>query len=140
MQLRIKRFDSTLPLPQGEPRAAGLDLTCRESMTVPPHEVRLVPSNVAIEIPDGYFLLLTSRSSTPFRKGLMLANGAGIIDPFFCGDKDELQIMLFNFTDAPVQVERGEQLAQVTLMKYEQVSWQEIDTFGTDGRGGYRQH
>jgi dUTP pyrophosphatase len=138
MKLRIKRFDKTLPLPYAKPQAAGADLACREDMTIPAHTVKLVPVNIAVEVPDGYFLLLASRSSTPLKKGLMMANSIGIVDPFYNGDKDEILVQLLNFTDQPVEIKKGELLTQALLMKHESIEWEEVDTLGTDGYGGYK--
>jgi dUTP pyrophosphatase len=137
MNIRIKQYDTNLPLPQSEPRAVGQDLYCREDLTIPPHEVGMISVNVAVEIPEGYFLLLAVRSSTPLKKGLTLANGMGIVDPFFCGDKDELLVQLLNFTNLPVEIKKGERLVQAVLVKHEPITWQEVDSFGTDGHGGY---
>lgn len=86
MNIKIKRFDQSLPLPVCENGAACLDFPCRESTTIEPHTVKFVPLNVAIQIQLGYALLIFVRSSTPLRKGLMLANSVGILDPFFNGD------------------------------------------------------
>lgn len=138
MKIRIKRFDKTLPLPTAKPHAAGADIACREDTTIAPHEVKLVPINCAVEVPDGYFLMLASRSSTPLKKGLMMANSIGIVDPFFSGDKDEMLVQLLNFTDQPVEVTRGELLTQAILMKHEPIEWEEVETLGTDGYGGYK--
>ncbi|MFQ5676221.1 MAG: hypothetical protein ACE5G1_10020 [bacterium] len=65
MVIKIKRFDKSLPLPKyHSEQAACFDLVARETVEIPPHEVRLVPLNVAVDTPDGYFLLLAARSST----------------------------------------------------------------------------
>lgn len=137
MKVRIKRFDKSLPLPAAEERAAGFDFYCREEAVIQARKIGLVAVNNAIEVPEGYGLLVIPRSSTSWRKGLMLANGVGLIDPFYSGDKDEIKIQLFNITDEPVTVERGEQLAQGMLIRMEPAQWEEVDTFGTDGHGGY---
>jgi dUTP pyrophosphatase len=138
MKIRIKRFDKTLPLPIAKPHAAGADLACRKDTIIPPHQVKLVPVNAAVAVPDGYFLLLAARSSTPLKKGLMMANSIGIVDPFFNGDKDEMLVQLLNFTDHPVEIKRGELLTQALLMKHEPIEWEEVETLGTDGYGGYK--
>jgi len=138
MKIRIKRFDKTLPLPATKPHAAGIDLACREDATIAPHQVKLIPVNIAVEIPDGYFLLLASRSSTPLKKGLMMANSIGIVDPFYNGDKDEILVQLLNFTDQPVQVTKGEFLTQALIMKHEPIEWEEVESLGIDGYGGYK--
>ena len=149
MKVKIKRFDKTLPLPDAEEfehgashdhdkgMVAAFDFFCRETVTIPPHEINLVPVNNAIAVPRDHFLLLSARSSTSWKKGLMLANGIGVVDPFYSGDKDEIRIQLFNITDKPVTVERGEALAQGVIVKRESVEWVEVDTMGTDGHGGY---
>lgn len=149
MKVKIKRFDKSLPLPEAEEfehgtskehdkgMVAAFDFYCRESVTIPPHQIRLIPVNNAIAVPRDHFLLLSARSSTSWKKGLLLANGIGIIDPFYSGDKDEIKIQLFNITDKPVEVEKGEALAQGVIVKRESVQWQEVDTMGSDGHGGY---
>ncbi|HSX08439.1 MAG TPA: hypothetical protein VLG11_06115 [Candidatus Saccharimonadales bacterium] len=150
MKIRIKRFDKELPLPQfdeSDPKTgerydseqvAAFDLFCRESVTIPPHSVRLVAINNVIETPPGHFLLLCARSGTPWKKGLMLANGIGVADPFYSGDADELKIQLFNYTDKPVEVSKGETLVQGMIIKREPVEWLEVNTMGRDGHGGYK--
>lgn len=138
MNIRIKRFDKSLPLPIAKPHATGADLACREDAVIAPHEVKLIPVNIAVEVPDGYFLLLASRSSTPLKKGLMMANSIGIVDPFYNGDKDEILVQLLNFTDQPVEIKKGELLTQALIIKHEPIEWQEVETLGTDGYGGYK--
>lgn len=149
MKIKIKRFDKALPLPQAEEfehgdskehdkgMVAAFDFHCREGITIPPRKICLVPVNNAIAVPRDHFLLLSARSSTSWKKGLMLANGVGIVDPFYSGDKDEIKIQLFNITDEPVEVAKGEVLAQGIIVKRESVEWVEVDTMGSDGHGGY---
>jgi dUTP pyrophosphatase len=137
MDIRIKRFDKTLPLPETEPNAAGFDLSCAQDMVIEAGSIALVPVSIAVEVPRGYFLLLAARSSTPLKKGLMLANGIGIVDPFYSGDKDEIKVQLYNFTPKPISITKGEQLTQGLIVKNQDVNWVEVDTFGKDGHGGY---
>ncbi|MBN9398181.1 hypothetical protein BGO18_01615 [Candidatus Saccharibacteria bacterium 47-87] len=138
MHIPIKRFDTDFPLPTATPGAACFDYICRETVTIPPKEIKAIRQNVAIQIPDGYALLVFSRSSTPHKKGLMMANGVGVIDPFYRGDNDEQMIFLYNFTDHLVTVEAGEKLAQGMFVKSEVIEWDEKDHFGEDGHGGYQ--
>ena len=137
MQIPIKRFSKKLPLPAPEPGAACFDLICRETVTIPPRTIKGVAQNVALKIPKGYAVLLFSRSSTPLRKGLMLANGVGVIDPFYCGDKDEFLAMFLNITDDPITVEVGDKVVQGMLIKTEPVTWDEVDSMQSEGHGGY---
>ena len=138
MRIKVKRVDKSLPLPEYERGAACLDFICRETTVVKPGEIKLVPSNTVVKIPRGYALLIFACSSTPLRKGLVLANGVGVVEPFFCGGKDEIVFEFLNVTNENVGVERGETLAQGMIIKYETVEWEEVEKMGEKGRGGYK--
>lgn len=138
MHIPIKRFDKDFPLPKENDGAACFDFVCRETVTIPPHQIKAVAQNVAVKVPDGYAMLLFSRSSTALRKGLMLANGVGVVDPFYCGDEDENLAFLLNITDEPVTVEAGDRVVQGMIMKTEPVTWQEVDSMNDEGHGGYQ--
>jgi dUTP pyrophosphatase len=113
MRLQITRRDPSVPLPTYEtPGAAGFDLAAAEDVEVPPHGVRLIGTGLVIKVPDGYFLGVFARSSTPLKRGLMVANGVGVVDSDYCGAEDEVKIQVINVTDRPVTVRRGDRLAQ----------------------------
>ena len=78
-----------------------------------------------------------TRSSTPLRRGLMVANGVGVVDPDYCGPADEVKIALLNFTVHPVQVSAGDRLAQGMLLPTARVEWEETTTGKKDSRGGF---
>lgn len=138
MNIPIKRFDKDFPLLAPEEGAACFDLVCLKTVTIPPHQIKAVPQNIALKVPKGYALLLFSRSSTPLRKGLMLANGVGVIDSFYCGDKDENLAFLLNVTDKPVTVEAGDKIVQGMIVKTEPVTWREVDVMKDPGHDGYQ--
>ena len=137
MKIDIKRIDKSLPLPVYEKGAACFDFICRESLLIGPKEIKLVPANTVVKLPPGYTLIVLSRSHLPLKKGLMLALGVGVIDPFYCGDKDEIYLQFYNFTEKSVKVERGEQLAQGMIVKYETAEWNEVESMLEEGIGGY---
>lgn len=137
MSIIIKRFDKTLQLPEYEPGAACFDLSCRLDITVNPKEVKLIPVNIAVKVPEDHALLIFARSSTPWKRGLMLANGVGVVDPFYCGNKDEVQIEVFNFGEETVQIVKGDKLAQAMFVKVAPAYWNEVDSMPDEGRGGY---
>ncbi|MFH0712556.1 MAG: dUTP diphosphatase [Candidatus Jorgensenbacteria bacterium] len=137
MRVRIKRFDKDLPLPEYKTGgAAAFDLTSRGKVEIFPHKVGYVKLNIACETPENHFLLLAARSST-HKKGLMLVNGIGILDPDFSGDGDECIAVYFNFTDQPVIIERGERIAQGTFVSFEKAEWEEVDRLKNPTRGGF---
>jgi dUTP pyrophosphatase len=138
MNIKIKRFDKSFPLPSGDDGAVCFDLVCRETVTIPPHEIKSIRQNVALKVPHGYALLLFSRSSTPLRKGLMLANGVGVVDPFYCGDEDENLAFFLNVTNKPVTVEAGDRVVQGMIVKSEPIKWDEVDNMNDTGHGGYQ--
>jgi dUTP pyrophosphatase len=131
----IKRIDSTLPLPEAEPQAAGFDLPCRTDVEIPPGKIGVVPVNSVVKVPDGFFLLIALRSHTPIKKGLVLANGVGIVDPFYCGDRDEIIIQLYNISNDTVRVSRGESLAQGIFIPMQDFSWREVANMDPPGNG-----
>ena len=137
MKVLIKRFDKSVPLPEYKTAgAAGIDLYSREEMTIAPHSIGYVPMNIALQIPEGAWVLLSARSSL-HKKGLMLANGIGVGDYDYRGDGDEYKAALLNFTDEEVKVEKGERLTQMIIMQRERVELEEKDQFGTADRGGF---
>lgn len=137
MKVRIKRIDKSLPLPEYKTAgAAGFDFTARVATTIPSKAVIRVPLNIAVEPPQGYFLMVAPRGSLP-KKGLMLANSVGIGDEDFSGNADEYWATLYNFTDAPVSIERGERLCQGIFKKYDRAEWEEVEDLGNESRGGF---
>jgi dUTP pyrophosphatase len=106
-------------------------------MTVQPGELALVPTGLVVEVPAGYFLGIFARSSTPLRRGLMVANGVGIVDSDFCGPADEIRIEVLNFTRAPVHIARGDRLAQGVLLPAVRLTWRETGEIDRPTRGGF---
>ncbi len=137
MKIKIKRFDKDLPLPEYKSQgAAAFDLTARVNVVIKPKMIGYVPLNVAIETPEGHFLMLAARSST-HKKGLMMANGIGIGDPDFSGDGDEYQAVFLNINDSPVKIEKGERVAQGIFVKLEKAQWAETQKMKNKTRGGF---
>ena len=138
MRIRIHRRSPSVPLPRyASEQAAAFDLAASEDTTIPPGQVVLVPTGLVIEVPAGMFLGIFARSSTPLKRGLMVANGVGVVDPDYCGPGDEVKIALLNFTAHPVQVSAGDRVAQGMLLPSARVEWEETATAKKDSRGGF---
>lgn len=136
MKVHIRRVDKGLPLPEYKTAgAAAMDLAVRESATIEPHSITVFPLNISLKPPQGHFVLMAARSSLR-KRGLMLANNVGILDEDYAGDGDEYLAALYNFTDSPVQVERGDRVVQIIVLPYDKVTWQEVDTLDSPDRGG----
>ena len=139
MKIKIKLIDTSLPVPSYQTEGAvAFDLYARETVTITPWTPTIVPANVIIEVPKGYFLMLASRSSTPLKKNLMVANGIGVIDEDYHGDKDEIGVQLLNFSKNDVTVERGERIAQALLVQIAKVvDFDVVDSIKKESRGGF---
>src|SRR5688572_7199679 len=138
MKVRIRRLRPDIPLPRYESdHAAAFDLAAADDVVVEPRRVALVPTGLVVEVPDGMFLGIFARSSTPLKRGLMVANGVGVIDADYCGPGDEIKVQLLNFTDAPVQVKRGDRLAQGIVLPSPSIEWNEVEEMGEPTRGGF---
>ena len=106
-------------------------------MTVAPRQIVLVRTGLVIEVPTGHFLAIFARSSTPLKRGLMVANGVGVIDPDYSGPADEVMIQVLNVTEAPVEVRRGDRIAQGIVLQSPRVTWQEVTEIREVTRGGF---
>jgi len=136
--VRIHRLDPSIPLPvYATEGAAGFDLASSVDMTVAPGEVTLVPTGLVIEVPAAHFLGIFARSSTPLKRGLMVANGVGVVDSDYCGPEDEIKIEVFNFTDERVLVRRGDRLAQGIILPFVRAVWEERTDADRPTRGGF---
>ena len=138
MKVKIKRIDKSLPLPLYETSGSvGFDIMARETMVVPSQSLSMIPSNLIVEVPKGYMLVVASRSSTPSKKGLTPPHGFGIIDHDYCGPEDEIKVLVYNFKNNPVTVTRGEKIAQGVFVKINKFSWKEVDAVKAKTRGGF---
>jgi dUTP pyrophosphatase len=136
-EVAITRIDTSLPLPTyATPGSVGFDLLCRELTEIAPRSLGLVPGNVIVHTPPGFMLLISLRSSTPRRKGLLIPHGIGVIDQDYCGEGDEIMLQIYNFRDEPITVERGERIAQGMFVPITRATWNEVGEVG-QGRGGF---
>lgn len=137
MKIKIKRIDPSLPLPSyATPGSVCFDLYARKEIHIQPHEVVLIPTNIIVDVPVGYFLLIASRSSTPKKKGLLIPNGIGVIDQDYHGPDDEILFEAFNFTDKEVLVTKGDRLAQACLVSIAKAEFTEVKVMKAENRGG----
>jgi dUTP pyrophosphatase len=117
--------------------AAGFDLAASADLTVAPGAIVLVPTGLVVEVPVGHFLAIFARSSTPLKKGLIVANGVGVLDSDYCGPTDELKIQVMNVTTSPVTITTGDRLAQGVVMPYVRVDIEDGAGASGPSRGGF---
>jgi len=138
MKVKIFRKDKSVSIPDYQTAGSvAFDLSPSEDAVIPPHEIRLIPTGLVICTPPGHMLVIAARSSTPLKKGLMIANGIGIVDQDYCGPDDEIKLQLFNFTDKPVEIKKGDRIAQGLFLKLDRIEFEEAPQLDSKSRGGF---
>jgi dUTP pyrophosphatase len=134
----VLRLDAELPVPgYAHPGDAGVDLRTRVDATIGPGERALLPTGIAIALPDGYAAFVHPRSGLAVRHGLGLVNAPGTID---AGYRGEISVSLVNHDlREPVVLRRGDRIAQLVVQRVERVAFHEVQRLpGSDrGEGGF---
>lgn len=124
-----------LPLPAyASAGSAGLDLLAAVdgSVTLGPGERTLVPTGIALALPEGYEAQVRPRSGLALKHGLTVLNSPGTIDADYRG---EVQVILANLGSAPVTLARGERVAQLVVAPVTRIAWREVDALEVSPRG-----
>lgn len=132
--VRIKRLDKSVQIPsyayEGD---AGLDLRANDDMIIEPHCRVLVPTGLAIALPEGYAGFVQPRSGLALKLGLSIANTPGLIDSHYRG---ELKIICINLDPKEaIHIERGERIAQLVIQRVPIVDLVEVDELDETDRG-----
>jgi dUTP pyrophosphatase len=134
VQVLIKRLDPGVPLPvRAHPGDAGTDLFAAADVELGPGQRAVVPTGVAIALPDGYAAFVHPRSGLAARHGVTLVNAPGTVD---AGYRGEIRVTLLN-TDSshPVRFQRGDRIAQLVIQRVEHAVFHEVDTLPGSARG-----
>jgi dUTP pyrophosphatase len=138
MELPVKRLDPDAKLPErAHPGDAGLDLRSAIDVVVGPGERAMVPTGLAVAIPEGHAGLVLPRSGLASRHGLTMANAPGLID---AGYRGEVICAVVNLDrEQPVQVKRGDRIAQLVIVAVPEVhpAWADELPPSTRGEGGF---
>ena len=134
VSVSIKRLDPEVELPayahEGD---AGLDLRANETVEIAPYERALVPTGLAIALPDGYAGFVQPRSGLALKRGLTIVNTPGLIDAHYRG---ELKVICINLDPSePVRIERGDRIAQLVIQEVPVVRLREVDELDETDRG-----
>lgn len=135
LDLPVLRLDPDLPLPAyARAGDAGLDLVARESVALPPGGGRaLVPTGLAISLPEGYAGFVQPRSGLALRHGITCLNTPGLIDS---GYRGELRVILVNTDPTEAYtITRGERIAQLVIQAVEHVNLVVVDALEESSRG-----
>jgi dUTP pyrophosphatase len=134
MRLEFTRLREGAVLPSSaHPGDAGLDLTSMIEVEVPAGERAMVPTGVAVAIPEGYAGLVLPRSGLASRHGLTLANAPGLID---AGYRGEVTCAVVNLNrTVPVRIRQGDRIAQLVIVEVPQVQPEWVDELPPSARG-----
>ena len=130
----IQQLDSGLPLPAyAHPGDAGADLMTSVDVELAPGERAMVPTGVAIALPDGYAAFVHPRSGLAARFGVGIVNAPGTVD---AGYRGEIKVLLVNHdTATPVRLSRGDRIAQLVVQRVEQALFHPVDVLPGSARG-----
>ena len=138
LDVQIVRLDPDLPTPSyAHPGDAGADLVTTVDVTLQPGERAMVPTGIALALPEGYVALVHPRSGLAARHGLSIVNAPGTID---AGYRGEVKVMLINHDPAaPVELRRGDRIAQLVVQRFERARFVEVAELpdSARGEGGY---
>ena len=138
LDVSVVRLDPELPLPAyAHPGDAGADLLTTVDVLLAPGERAMVPTGVALALPDGFVALVHPRSGLAARHGLSIVNTPGTID---AGYRGEIKVMLINHDPAaPIELRRGDRIAQLVVQRFERARFVEVDELpdSVRGDGGY---
>ena len=138
VEILIQRLDPDLPLPSyAHPGDAGADLAAAVDVDLGPGERALVPTGIAVALPDGYAAFVHPRSGLAVRAGVGIVNAPGTVD---AGYRGEIKVLLINHdTDQPVRLRRGDRIAQLVIQRVERARFHEVQVLpgSARGEGGY---
>ena len=135
MIVRVKKLSDTAKLPvRGSAAAAGYDLYAdlSEQTEIMPHETKMIPTGLSVEIPEGYFGAVFARSGLAAKESLRPANCVGVIDSDYRGP---LMVALHNDGDIPRVIVPLERIAQIVVIPYLSVSFAETEELDKTVRG-----
>jgi dUTP pyrophosphatase len=133
MKIPVLRLDPELPLPRrAHPGDAGVDLHAREATSLEPGAWAMVPTGVAVAIPEGHVGLVSPRSGLAARHGISVVNGPGVVDAGFRG---EIHVILINHGADQVEFARGDRIAQLVVVPILETEWESVDTLPDTPRG-----
>ena len=134
--VKVKKLSPAAILPSyGSPMAAGADLYAlpeTETVDFLPGETKLIPTGIAMQIPEGYAGFIYARSGIASKRGLAPANKVGVIDSDYRG---EIMVALHNHTNNVQTIRKGERIAQMVIAPYLTAAFEEADALKDTERG-----
>ncbi len=135
MKISVTKLHDNVILPEYQTTgaaAADIHACLDEPLTLQPMERRIIPTGLAMAIPDGYEVQVRARSGLSIKHGIAMVNGIGTIDSDYRG---EVGVLVINLGQDAFTIEPGMRIAQMVLSKYEQITWQHVESLDETARG-----
>ncbi len=138
INIKIKRLSdefTDISLPKYATHgSAGLDIAAavKEEIIIPKGKIGFVPTNISVEIPEGYEIQVRPRSGLAVKHGITVLNSPGTIDSDYRG---EVKIILINLGEEDYKISRGERIAQLVVSKVYQAKFSEVEDLNNSHRG-----
>ncbi len=132
MKVKIRKLNDKAVLPhKAHPSDAGFDLVASQTTTIPANGRALIPTDIAVAIPEGYFGMVVGRSGNTIKRGLV--GMTGIVD---AGYRNGIGIMAFNLTSEDIIIKQGERAGQIVLIPLLDCETEEVSELDTTERDG----
>ena len=134
MIVQIQRLDKGLPLPDyARPGDAGMDVYSTIDCSIAPGARAVIPTGIAIALPEGYVCLVHPRSGLAAKNGISIVNTPGTIDS---GYRGEIKVILINTDQSETfEIKRGDRIAQLVFQKFESARFYEVENLPESQRG-----
>ena len=134
VEVLVRRLDPDLPLPAyAHPGDAGADLVTAEDVELGPGERAMVPTGLAIALPNGFAAFVHPRSGLAHRFGVGIVNAPGTVD---AGYRGEIKVLLVNHDrENTVRLTRGDRIAQLVVQRVERARFHEVERLPGSARG-----
>ena len=134
MKVKIKLFtdDASFRAPvQSTPGSAGWDIHALDDVNIPPMEMKILRTGFGLQVPTGYYISIVPRSSYG-KKKIMISNSPATIDSDYTG---EISVMIYNTSMDFFSISKGDRIAQMILLKYNEMEFDFVQEFDLTSRG-----
>jgi len=135
VKVKVLKHGEGLPLPKYmSEHAAGMDLyaAVNSEEVIPPGEWRLIPTGLAIALPEGYEAQVRPRSGLALKQGVSILNTPGTVDADYRG---EVGVILMNHSKENLVIKRGDRIAQMIINKIERIEFEKVEELPESERG-----
>lgn len=135
IKVKIQKLSEDAKLPEYAHKIdVGADLFAAEEITLKPHETKIVPTGIAIDVPVGYMVLLFPRSGMSAKTKMRIANSVGVIDPDY---HKEVGVIFDNTDNLSYTIKKGDRIGQLVILPSPMIEWEEVEKIEETERGGF---